>query len=109
MIRGLWDIQSESIIDVKLGDSEADANKYEPIVALLAWWETIKNNNNGKHCNNQRKQFSPFVISMDGILGRKDLVLISNLSQAMDSKRSKPVLQVWGWVNSQIAIAVVRS
>ena len=71
MIRGLWDIQFESIIDLKLGDSEADAYKYESIVALLAWWETIKNNNNGKHCNDQRKHFSPFVISVDGILDEK--------------------------------------
>ena len=38
MIRGLWDIQVESIIDVKLGDADADSYKYEPMAALLAQW-----------------------------------------------------------------------
>ena len=29
MIRGLWDRQEEAIIDIKLGDSDADFYKYE--------------------------------------------------------------------------------
>ena len=36
MIRGLWYIQVNTIIYVKLGDSDADMYKYEPITALLA-------------------------------------------------------------------------
>ena len=42
MIRGLWNSQVESIIDLKLRDADADSCKYEPMAALLAWWETIK-------------------------------------------------------------------
>ena len=38
MIRGLWDCQFEAIIDVKLGDTDADSYKYEPMVALKARW-----------------------------------------------------------------------
>ena len=29
MIQGLWDIQVEAIIDVKIGDADADSYKYE--------------------------------------------------------------------------------
>ena len=49
MIRGLWDRQADAIIDVKLGNADADSYKYEPITALLAWWETTKKDKHDKH------------------------------------------------------------
>ena len=70
MIQGLWYGQFESIIDIKLGDTDADSYKYEPMVVLLARWETTNKDKHGKHCNDQQKQFSPFVLSVDGMLGR---------------------------------------
>ena len=55
MIRGLWDWQAESIIEVKIGNADADSYKYDPMEMLLAWWETIKKDKHGKHCNNKWK------------------------------------------------------
>ena len=36
MIQGLWYRQADTIIDVKLGNSDADSYKHEPMMALLA-------------------------------------------------------------------------
>ena len=36
MIQGLWDHQVNVIIDVKLGDADADVEKYEPMKSILA-------------------------------------------------------------------------
>ena len=36
IIRGLWDQQADSIIDVKIDDADAYSYKYEPMAALLA-------------------------------------------------------------------------
>ena len=83
MVQGSWDCQVDAIIDVKLGDAGADSYKYEPMSALLAQWETIKNYKHGKHCHNQRKHFSPFVISVSGMLRRDALVLLSKFSLFM--------------------------
>ena len=80
MIKGLWYQQDESIIDVKLGDVDTDYYKYEPMEALLVWWETIKKYENGKNCHDQRKHFSPFFISVDGVLEREALVVLAQLS-----------------------------
>ena len=38
MIRGLKDRQVNSIIDVKLGDADADTYNYKPMTSLLARW-----------------------------------------------------------------------
>ena len=51
----------------------------------------------------------PFVLSVDRMLGREALVILSKLSRLMAVKRAKPLSQLWGWVNVRIAIAVVRS
>ena len=57
MIRGLWDRQEESIIDVRLGDADTHSYKYEPM-AVLSW----------------------FDISDNGMLGREPMVLLAQLS-----------------------------
>ena len=70
IIWDLWDRHNYSIIDVKLGDADADSYKYEPMTELLARWEMIKNYKHGNHCHEQRKNCPPFVLSVDGMLGR---------------------------------------
>ena len=99
MVQGLWDRQVDAIIDVKLGDADVDSYKYEPMADLLARWETIKKDKHGKHCHDQRKHFSPFVLSVDVMLGREALVVPSQLSRVMAEKREETLSQVQGWVN----------
>ena len=101
MIQGLWYLQVEAIIDVKLGGAGADSYYYEPTAALLAWWGNIKKYKHGKHCNN--------VLSVDGMLGMEALVVLVQLSRTMAAKREEPIFQVRGWVNGQIANAVAKS
>ena len=57
------------------------------MTALLAMWEKINKDKHGKHYHYQRTLFSPFVISVDEMLGREALVLLSQLSQVMAEKR----------------------
>ena len=109
MVCSLWYHQVNTIIDVKLGDADANTYKYEPMIPLLERWEKIKKDKHGKHCHDQRKRFLSFVLSVKGILGREALVILSQLSRFMSDKREEPPLQVWRWVNGRIAIAVARS
>ena len=80
IIRGLWDIHTNSIIYVKLDDSDEDTYRFDTMSTLLDKWEKIKNYKNDKHCHKQRKRFSLFVIYVDVMLGRGALVTIANLS-----------------------------
>ena len=38
MILGLWDHQVDAIIDVNIGESDADTYKYDPMTALISKW-----------------------------------------------------------------------
>ena len=60
MIQDLWDRQVAAIIDAKIGDSDVDTYKYEPMTALLARWEKIKKDKHGKHCQDKRNFFCRF-------------------------------------------------
>ena len=53
MIRGSWDQQDYAIVDVKLGDADTYSYKYEVMVSLLAWRETINKDKHGKHFHDQ--------------------------------------------------------
>ena len=83
MIPGLWDCQVNTIIDIKLADADADTYNYDPMTSLLARWEKIKKDKHGKHWHYQWKHFSLFVLSVDVMLGREYLVVLSQLSRVM--------------------------
>ena len=53
--------------------------------------------------------FFPFILSVDGMIGREDLVIVANLSGLMAEKNYQPILHVRGWINGLIAIVVARS
>ena len=55
------------------------------------------------------RTFSPFYISMDGMLGKEALVLLTNLSPLMAEKHEEHLSHICGWVNGQIVITVARS
>ena len=76
-LRGIWKIQTESIIVVRFRDS--DAGYWKPVVVdkLLAGWEKLKKENHGQVCYDQRRIFSPFVLSVDGMMGKAKLVYSS--------------------------------
>ena len=79
MIQVLWDRQVVAIIEVKLVDADADTYKYEATAVLPARWEKIKKDNHSKHCRDQQKYVSPFVLSVN-MLGREALIVLTQLS-----------------------------
>ena len=49
LIQGLWESQTEAIIEVRLGESDCDTHKKDPTKTLLDWW---KKENKDKQVNN---------------------------------------------------------
>ena len=80
LIRGLWDRHTNTIIDVKLSNANADIYRFDPMDQLRDWWDKTNKDNHGKHCHEQGGKNSPFVIYVYGMLGRESLVVLLNLS-----------------------------
>ena len=50
--------------------------------------------------------FSPFSLSVHGIIRKEAIVVLMNLSRLMAVKLEEPLSHVCGWVNSRITIEV---
>ena len=61
------------------------------MVTLLDWLEKIKRYKHGNNCHKKWKHISRFVLSVDGMLGREALVILTNLSQLMAAKMDDPI------------------
>ena len=57
LIRRVWERQTDAIIDVISGDSDADTYKNEPTDKILSRWEKKNEDKNGKHFNKQGNFF----------------------------------------------------
>ena len=54
----------------------------------------MKKDKHSKHCHNQHKRFPPFVLSVDGILGREAPIVLANLIRLMAAKIDEPIFHV---------------
>ena len=91
LIRGLQDRQTDSIIDVIIGNNDADTYRFDPMSELLAKWEKTNKDKHGKHCNEKQKHLYLFVISVYDTLGRESLVVLANLSRLMTAKMDESI------------------
>ena len=80
LFQGLWDIQKEAIIDVIFGYADVGTYKKEEKNTLLPRWWKINKEKHGRHCHEQRKNYPLFVLSVDGIIGKEEQVVIATLS-----------------------------
>jgi hypothetical protein len=60
-------------------------------------------------CLEQRRHFSPFVVSADGLLGKEAKILLRKLSAMLATKWEKPYSEVCGYGNARMSIAIVRA
>ena len=66
---------------------------------LLTHWYKQKKDKHGKHCHEQWKKYL-FVFSVDFMLGKEALVILTTFSRLMAEKLKKSISHVRGWVNS---------
>jgi hypothetical protein len=58
-------------------------------------------------CLEQRKHFTPFAVSTDGLIGREAGELLKRLSLRLADKWERPYFVVRGFVSARMSIAIV--
>jgi hypothetical protein len=108
-IRGLWQRQTDCIIDVRVTDTDAKSNLSKDPARS---WKPTKREKKRKYlapCIAQRRHFTPFVVSTDGLIGKEAKCLLEALSIKLAEKWEKPYAVVRGYVNARMSIAIVRA
>ena len=49
IIQGLWDIQTDNIVDVKLRNDDAYTYRFDPMLTLLGQWKKMNKNKHGNY------------------------------------------------------------
>ena len=87
---------------------ETHTYKHELIYKLLVFRRIqIRISKVSTSTSNGKK--SPFVISVGGMLGKEDLVVIPHFRLLMAAKMDEPITHVRLWINGQFSIEVARS
>ena len=60
-------------------------------------------------CLQQRRHFSPFVASVDGILGVEATATLKSIASRLATNWRQPYSKMCGYVKSRVAITLVRS
>ena len=88
---------------------EAENYVKDRMDTLFTRWDQITRDKTRRNCHKQRKFFSLFVLSVDGILGKDAQEILATLSQIMATKMEEPTLHVKFWFNDQIAVVAASS
>ena len=108
-IRGLWTRGTDCIIDVRVTDTDAKSNLSKDPAKVLEAHEREKKKKYLEACLAQRRHFTPFVVSADGLLGKEAKTLLKKLSTLLAAKWGKLYSEVCGYVNARMSIAIVRA
>ena len=60
-----------------------------------------------KPCENQRRHFTPFVVSTDGMFGFEARAFLKRLTMSLGEEWEKPYSFVRGFINARMSIALV--
>ena len=109
LVRSLWKNGSDCIIDVRVTDLDAPSYASRDPAKVLASHEQQKKKKYLEDCLQQRRSFSPFVISADGLLGFEAKNILKQLSRLLVTKWERPYSVVCGLVRARMSIACVRA
>jgi hypothetical protein len=109
LIRGLWKIGTDCVINVRVTDTDAKSIRSKDPAKVLETHEREKKKKYLGACLAQRRHFTPFVVSTDGLLGREAKILVQRLSALLAAKWNKPCSHVCGYVNARMSIAIVQA
>ena len=108
-VRGLWQSQSEALLDIRVVDTDADSYCRRPVSAVLKSAEEEKKRKYNDAVEARRGSFSPFVVSVDGFVGVEAGCILKRVAEVLGWKWGKSYVQVMGWVRCYMSLAVIRA
>jgi len=109
LIRGLWSRGTDCILDIRVANTDAKSYRSKAPPQVLASHESSKKKRYLQPCLAQRRHFTPFVVSVDGLLGKEAQRVIQTLAGHLAHKSERPYSQVCAFIRARLSIAIVRA
>ena len=109
LIRDLCNNGTDSVHGMHFVNTDAKSHLAKTPEKCLQEAERAKNKMYLEACLQQRRHFSPFVASIDGLMGVEETATLKGISSCLAKKWRKPYSRTCGYVNSRVAITLVRA
>ena len=109
LIRGFWRASTDCIVDVRLTDTDQDTYLPHSPFDAIEHQENEKKKKYAKKCLEQRRNFTPFVVSVDGMLGKEAQAFLKHLAYLYVDKWDLTYSKVRGYLNAKISVACLRA
>ena len=108
-IQGVWQPQVEALFDIRVIDTDAPSYRRWSPISVLDSGAVEKKRVYCSVVEDRRGNFTPFVLSVDGLLQREASHFVKRLSASLASRWEKPFSDVLTFVRSRLLFASVRS
>jgi hypothetical protein len=110
LVRGFWARGTDCmLLDLRVTDTDAESHCKRDPAKVLDTQEKKKKRKSLGACLERRRHFTPFVCSVDGLLGKEAKTFATSSYQgARQHKWEKLYSQVCGCVNARLSMAIVR-
>jgi hypothetical protein len=108
-MQGLWEKGTDCILDVRVAGTDATSYALKPSDKVLGAAEKLKKKKYPQACLEQRRYFTPFVVSVDGLLGKGAKTVLKVLAARTATKACKSYSNVMGHLRARTSIVIVRA
>ena len=109
LIRDLWANRTDSFHDMRVVNTDAKSYWGRTPEKCMEEAEKGKKKMYLEACLQQRRHFSTFVASVDGLLGVEATATLKRIASRLASKWKQTYSKTCGYVTSRVAITLVRT
>ena len=109
LVRGCWSPNMDCLLDFVVTDVNQLSYRSRKPKAVLRSHEQRKKKKYLEDCLAQRRDFTPFAVSCEGMLGREADCFIKRIAMKLARKWSRPYSQVVSFAKTRFAISLVRA
>ena len=111
LIAGNHNLQKvyEALFDVRVVDTDVQSYAHRTVSAVLSTAEKEKKTKYAHAAQARHASFSPFVVSVDGVMAREAQFMVQRLADRLSTRWSKPYSEVMGWLQTRLSFAILRA
>ena len=100
--------QGEALFDVRVVDTDAQSYISHSVADVLVSAEEEKKRNR-LAAEARHASFSPFVVSVNGALGKETALFLGHIPDRLSVARGRGYGNVLGWLKARLGFAVIRA
>ena len=108
-VRGVWHPQTEALFDFRVCNTDAQSYADRSVTAILDTLAKAKKAKHQQACEERRADFTPFIVSTDGVIQREGEHFLKRLASRLSHKWSKSYSHTMHFVRTQLSIAILRA